>query len=1119
MDEVRAMQQDVDSDGSPVAGRGSKESGVTRKRILLWRGLQQLFALKRGDIQVLGRVAPLFAVVTAASVILATFTRAVFLTDHGVGTLPWMFLGSSIFTAVVSIGYVSVIEKVALHQRFVGLLSLAVVSFAVLHAVYPLHPKAVALVQLVWCTGIANLVLVQTWNMTSALVPARQGKRLFPVLAAVSTLGAAAGGLGVSLLLKVVDARHLMWLVLGLFAWALYRIRAIISDLGRMDIAIEDHTASLPAQRRNSAGHSSGRVIGAGESEIARGFRSIVDTPLLFRLAGLVFLLQIASLIIDFQFSSELKGRYTREQIASFLGSYYAIANSVAFFVALVATGRIVRVIGVGMSISASAVFVGIGSALYFLAATSGYDWRFWAIVGTSFCERIGQFALSRNAMQMLVMPLETRKGERAKTLIDGVVYRVATALVSIALLLLAPSASNLGVFAPAAIAACLGAVAIGLSMGPYYRRALFEGLRARRVDADTDPQMRALMMRSALGEVRQRLEKAEPKEIIQALEMIRDMGLPVTAEDLLPIARLADPELARRALELMNDLGLEPDRELLLGVLTQDTAPSVLREALRLLAAHPDKALVPLVTQFAAHPDAGVARLAVVWINNVGGEVQTAKINAELLDDLKSAVAERRARAALISGAYMIDSTLDLATMLDDSSPQVRQNAVESMGQIGSPEFIAPLLKALGKSELVPAASAALHRFGAPLLPSVRDFLREKPPAAVQMRILRVVERIGTAGAVSLLMEQGDGALGLVRNNAIQSLWRMARDPEKPRPPRSWVHARVRAEIDRLRHYQTIEQRTAGTTPRHAFFHSELQALRLQSEGRCFRMLGLLHSRAAMHKAYLYYRSPQQRVRSTAIELLDQHLVDPDLKAFVALVERSEPSAAGLPVTALDRLDSGFDSGIVASYNPADDALRQELTRVEPWLGRVWQWAQPAPWTQPAKWAQPKPGAQPALSRPLIRPKLGEPVARDPMDMVFLLKGVPLLSDLSGEQLLPLTDVVQTVHVEAGDLVFAEGEPGNHLYVILEGEVEVLRGDERVAALGINECFGEMALLDSSARSASIRALRNVELLALARDDFQDLLDLNPALARGVIRVLTQRLRVATEAVAEEKH
>lgn len=136
--------------------------------------------------------------------------------------------------------------------------------------------------------------------------------------------------------------------------------------------------------------------------------------------------------------------------------------------------------------------------------------------------------------------------------------------------------------------------------------------------------------------------------------------------------------------------------------------------------------------------------------------------------------------------------------------------------------------------------------------------------------------------------------------------------------------------------------------------------------------------------------------------------------------------------------------------------------------------------------------------------------MTRDPMDLVFLLKGVPLLSDLSGEQLLPVAEIVQHVHIEAGDLVFSEGQPGNHLYVILEGLVDVQRGPEHLATLGTKECFGEMALLDQAPRMASVRASTDVELLAIARDDFQDLLDMHPALARGIIRVLTQRLRAA---------
>ena len=99
---------------------------------------------------------------------------------------------------------------------------------------------------------------------------------------------------------------------------------------------------------------------------------------------------------------------------------------------------------------------------------------------------------------------------------------------------------------------------------------------------------------------------------------------------------------------------------------------------------------------------------------------------------------------------------------------------------------------------------------------------------------------------------------------------------------------------------------------------------------------------------------------------------------------------------------------------------------------------------------------------------------------------------------------------------MFEQGQPGSHVYLILSGGVEVIHDGEQVAVLGIKECFGEMALLDQGERSASIRCLYDCELWAISSDDFQDLLDLHPALAKGVIRVLTARLRDATDQQSE---
>lgn len=1041
------------------------------ERIARW--LRALFGMRRVDQPVLVQSAPLFAVVTAASVVVAAFTRAVFLNEHDTKQLPWMFLCSSVFTALASVSYVAVVERTSLIRRFVGLLLVAHISFAILYFLNDLNPAAVSLVQLVWCTAIANLILLQSWNMMSSLVPSRQGKRLFPVLAAVSTLGAAAGGGLVSLLIRVMEARHLLWLALVLLAWPVWRVPKIVQIVQGLTADAEDQTqvTRLPTESSRK---------GKG-SDILRGFRNIVETPLLLRLAALVFLLQVASLILDYQFSSELKAHSPdKKDIASFLGVYYAISNSVAFFVAMVATGRIVRLVGIGVAISASAIIIGLGSIFYLVAKSHDMPIAFWAIVGTSFMERIGQFALTRNAMQMLVMPLDSRKGERAKTLIDGVIYRVGTASVSILLLLMAPGAASLGTLSWGTAAACTGVVLLGLAMAPHYRRALFEGLRARRVDSDADPQTQALLQQTALREARTRLQAENPAEVIQAMEMVRELRLPITAEDIFPVARHPDPEVARRALEVVSELGMKPDRTMLLGLLTKDKPAPVLREGLRLLANYPDKGLIPLVSQFMHHEDLAVARLAVVWMRSAGGEAVTSRIHRELIDDLRSQVVERRARAAFVSGGYLNDAAFDLASMLEDPSMEVRLNAVQSMGQIGSPEFIDPLVKALGQADLVPAASQALVRYGPALVPALAELILERPPhAAIQLRIFRVIERFGTHEAVQFLMHQVDPTHSpVVRDGAVQSLWRMSREPERPRPPRLWLIQRLLGEIDRLKRFQIIELLTTGPDLRQQFFQSELGALRVHSEARSFRVLGLLHARAAMHRAFMYYRSPLQRIRSNAIELLDQHLVEPELKPFVSLVEQRGDAVLSGPADGQTMMSMG---SLTLDLNV--------LLKNEPWLQRVWAWVESS-------------GAK----------NQGDTMARDPMDLVFLLKAVPLFSDLSGEQLLPLTDIVQQVHVEQGDLVFAEGEPGDHLYVIVQGTVDVIREGERRASLRVKECFGEMALLDASPRSASCRARTNLELLAIARDDFQDLLDLHPALARGVIRVLTQRLRAAND-------
>jgi CRP/FNR family transcriptional regulator, cyclic AMP receptor protein len=131
-------------------------------------------------------------------------------------------------------------------------------------------------------------------------------------------------------------------------------------------------------------------------------------------------------------------------------------------------------------------------------------------------------------------------------------------------------------------------------------------------------------------------------------------------------------------------------------------------------------------------------------------------------------------------------------------------------------------------------------------------------------------------------------------------------------------------------------------------------------------------------------------------------------------------------------------------------------------------------------------------------------------VEKVLFLKSIDLFSQIPGEDLAQVALITAEEPREAGDRVFAEGETGDALYMVMAGTVRVHREERLIAELGEGECFGEMALLDASPRSASVTALTEVSLLRISREDFQELLTDRPDVALGVIRVLTRRLRDA---------
>ena len=137
--------------------------------------------------------------------------------------------------------------------------------------------------------------------------------------------------------------------------------------------------------------------------------------------------------------------------------------------------------------------------------------------------------------------------------------------------------------------------------------------------------------------------------------------------------------------------------------------------------------------------------------------------------------------------------------------------------------------------------------------------------------------------------------------------------------------------------------------------------------------------------------------------------------------------------------------------------------------------------------------------------------------DRIEQLAGVDLFSGLKPQGLELIAKVATEETHAPGTKIFQHGDAGDKLYLILEGKVRISRevpgmGEEALAVLGPGQVFGEMALLDESARSADARVHERCRVLAIPKDGFDDLLFLHKDLAYevlwSIVRMLVTRLR-----------
>jgi CRP-like cAMP-binding protein len=141
-------------------------------------------------------------------------------------------------------------------------------------------------------------------------------------------------------------------------------------------------------------------------------------------------------------------------------------------------------------------------------------------------------------------------------------------------------------------------------------------------------------------------------------------------------------------------------------------------------------------------------------------------------------------------------------------------------------------------------------------------------------------------------------------------------------------------------------------------------------------------------------------------------------------------------------------------------------------------------------------------------------PVTETPVDVhqeAELLRNVPFFAGLDRAKLKLLAFTSASLQFAPGEVIVRQGEPGDSAFVVLEGEVEIVRespgGEILLTVQGRNALVGEMGVLTNAPRAATGRARTPVRMLRISRDVFLKLIAENPPCALHVMRLLSSRL------------
>jgi len=1014
-----------------------------------------LLKIRPDEIRMVMLVAALFLCIQAGQGIGENAAFALFLARLNVDLLPYMYMGLGGVAFLASLAYATSLGRFQGGSVIVYLLAGAVFLFAAEWAVIVI--LGVSLYPMLWLTTYGMSVILGTllWTLAAEVCDTRQAKRLFPLFTSMGILGSVLGNSLTGVFAKIAGTENLIILYAILLGIGLLLTREIVSVYFKpKSVAI---TNSLV-------------------DDVRAGFDFVRGSPLFRLIAYASVLFSVLFFTVDFPFSEIVSIRFTGDEagLAGFKGLFTSITTAVTFAVSLFLANRLYARLGIVNSVLVMPLTYVFAFILFFVS------FNFWGAVGARFSQLVVLGGLAGTAWNALFNVVPPERRGQVLAFNNGVPSQVGVVLSGLLIIL-----SNT-VLADTKVVLLLGAVVavvtvyMTIKMKPAYGEALLSALRAGRIEVFSNEEEAFSGYQhdpAALHVVLKALQDPRANTRRLAAEMLARMDAALAIPDLLE--RLSDKDATVRAAATQALAALDATvvtNRIILGL--DDPDDRVREQTLASLpklgvASSPE--LIQTLERLLEDMNMEVCARAAVVLIFLGEDKHAKLFLSSLLND-EDINKRRMALNAfgdivvnLISKERIPFDVNLILSALSDPSPIVRREAIR--------------IVSLLKYDLIYASiTACLSDEDAMVRKSASETLKQAWPKS-RAYIIQTLEEMDPIAL--------DAALDSIPSGDTEILY----------PLRDYIQREV-SNIQLLRKFRSSLPQEGRAVALLAETLKERESL---SEERLIKAIGVFGNPHALDLVRRSLNAGNAATRAAALEALET-LGDRKITQEV------------LPI-----LDSG---GIFQSHN--DQAMRVAEV-IEILLSDVDYWLRGLAARSVADiglkefvpllhelTSDPIPFVRQAADDSLVRMDgdAGMKTLKtlSTLERVLLLREVPMFSGLSPEDLEQIADIAQEQLYSAGTLICREGERGSTLFIIVTGKVEVIKGmgktENVIAVREPGEFVGEMAILESAPRSATLRAQEDVRVLIIKGEAFKAILMDRPEVAISVLQHMSTRVR-----------